>query len=227
MRHCSYLLLAIVLPAIDDFNRTAAVLSTRGYVCIAPNVRGSTGYGMAFQKANVADLGGGDLQDEVFAAKFLVTTGYVDARKIGIVGGSYGGYMTLMALAKTPSVWAAGVDSYGIVNWLTTLQYEDASLREYDKALLGDPIRDKKRYEAQSPITFMRQIKAPLLVLHGNNDIRVPKEESEQVVALIQAQHGTVESHYYSNEGHGFSKRENQIDALERTVGWLDRYLRD
>ena len=223
---------AVVLPhggpigqTIDDFNRTAAALSSRGYVCIAPNVRGSTGYGMAFQKANVADLGGGDLQDEVFAAKFLVATGYVDARKIGIVGASYGGYMTLMALAKTPGVWAAGVDSYGIVNWSTTLQHEDAFLREYDEALLGDPSRDKKRYEAQSPITFMRQIKAPLLVLHGDNDIRVPKEESEQVVALIQAQHGTVEAHYYSNEGHGFSKRENQIDALERTVGWLDRYL--
>jgi putative addiction module component (TIGR02574 family) len=147
---------AVVLPhggpigqTIDDFNRTAAALSTRGYVCTAPNVRGSTGYGMAFQKANVADLGGGDLQDEVFAAKFLVATGYVAARKIGIVGASYGGYMTLMALAKTPGVWAAGVDSYGIVNWSTTLQHEDAFLREYDEALLGDPSRNKQRYEAR------------------------------------------------------------------------------
>jgi len=224
---------AIVLPhggpigqTIDDFNRTAAALSSRGYVCIAPNVRGSTGYGMAFQKANVKDLGGGDLQDEVYATKFLVATGYVDTKKIGIAGGSYGGYMTLMALAKTPSVWAAGVDSFGIVNWFTTLQNEDAFLQEYDKALLGDPVKDRKLYEAQSPITFIKQIRAPLLVLHGNNDIRVPKEESEQVVALIQAQHGTVEAHYYANEGHGFSKRENQIDALERTVDWLDRYLK-
>ena len=224
---------AVVLPhggpigqTIDDFNRTAAALSSRGYVCIAPNVRGSTGYGIAFQKANVKDLGGGDLQDEVYATKFLVATGYVDIKKIGIAGGSYGGYITLMALAKTPSVWAAGVDSYGIVNWFTTLQNEDAFLQEYDKALLGDPIKDKKLYEAQSPITFIKQIKAPLLVLHGSNDIRVPKEESEQVVALIEAQHGTVEAHYYSNEGHGFSKREDQIDALERTVDWLDRYLK-
>ena len=135
--------------------------------------------------------------------------------------------MTLMALAKTPQVWAAGVDSYGIVNWFTTLQNEDAFLQEYDKALLGDPIQDKKLYEAQSPITFIKQIKAPLLVLHGDNDIRVPKEESEQVVALVQAQHGTVQAHYYPNEGHGFSKRENQIDALERTVSYLDRYLKD
>jgi dipeptidyl aminopeptidase/acylaminoacyl peptidase len=220
---------AVVLPhggpvgqTIDDFNRTAAALSSRGYVCIAPNVRGSTGYGMAFQKANIKDLGGGDLQDEVYATKFLVATGYVDVKKIAIAGGSYGGYLTLMALAKTPGVWAAGVDSFGIVNWSTTLQNEDAFLQEYDKALLGDP----NLYAAQSPITFIRQIKAPLLVLHGNNDVRVPKEESEQVVALIQAQHGMVEAHYYSNEGHGFSKRENQIDALERTVEWLDRYLK-
>jgi dipeptidyl aminopeptidase/acylaminoacyl peptidase len=224
---------AVVLPhggpvgqTIDDFNRTAAALSTRGYICIAPNVRGSTGYGMAFQKANIKDLGGGDLQDEVFAAKFLVATGYVDAKKIAIAGGSYGGYLTLMALAKTPSVWAAGVDSYGIVNWLTTLQNEDAFLQEYDKALLGDPVLDKGLYEARSPITFIKQIKAPLLVLHGDNDIRVPKEESEQVVGLLRAQNGIVEAHYYSNEGHGFSKRENQIDALQRTVGWLDLYLK-
>ena len=223
----------VVLPhggpvgqTIDDFNRTAAALSSRGYICIAPNVRGSTGYGMAFQKANVKDLGGGDLLDEVHAAKFLVATGYVDAAKIGIVGGSYGGFMTLMALAKTPSVWAVGVDSYGIVNWLTTLRNADAFLQQYDKALLGDPIKDQKLYAAQSPITFIKQIRAPLLVLHGDNDIRVPREESEQVVALIRAQHGTVEAHYYANEGHGFSKRENQIDALERTVGWLDRYLK-
>jgi dipeptidyl aminopeptidase/acylaminoacyl peptidase len=224
---------AVVLPhggpvgqTIDDFNRTAAALASRGYVCIAPNVRGSTGYGMAFQKANAKDLGGGDLEDEVFASQFLIATGYVDPRKIGIAGGSYGGYMTLMALAKTPTLWAAGVDSFGIVNWFTTLQNEDPFLQEYDKALLGDPIRDKKLYEAQSPITFIKRIKAPLLVLHGNNDIRVPKEESEQVVALIQGQHRTVDSHYYANEGHGFSKRENQIDALERTVSWFDRYLK-
>ena len=79
------------------FSATAAALASRGYVCIAPNVRGSTGYGLAFQKANYQDLGGGDLQDEVYATKFLIATGYVDAKKIGITGGSYGGYMTMMA----------------------------------------------------------------------------------------------------------------------------------
>ena len=102
---------AIVLPhggptgqTVDYFNRTVVALATRGYVCIAPNVRGSTGYGIAFQQANVKDLGGGDLQDEIYGAKFLVATGYVDTKKIGITGGSYGGYMTLMAIGKTPDI---------------------------------------------------------------------------------------------------------------------------
>jgi dipeptidyl aminopeptidase/acylaminoacyl peptidase len=114
----------IVLPhggptgqTVDNFNRNAAALVSRGYTLIAPNVRGSTGYGMAFQKMNYQDLGGGDLQDEVYAAKFLSATGYVDPKKIGIAGGSYGGFMTLMAIGKTPDVWAAAVDLFGIVDW--------------------------------------------------------------------------------------------------------------
>ena len=210
----------------DTFSRTALALASRGYVCIAPNVRGSTGYGIAFQKANYQDLGGADLQDEVYAAKFIAATGYVDAKKIGITGGSYGGYMTLMALAKTPDVWAAGVEQYGIISWLTMFEHEDPFLQQYEKSLLGDPVKDKKVYEAASPITFIKQTRAPMLVLQGDNDIRVPKEEAEQVVASIKAQGGTVDAHYYAGEGHGFAKRENQIDALERTVAWFDRYLK-
>jgi dipeptidyl aminopeptidase/acylaminoacyl peptidase len=210
----------------DNFDRTATALASRGYLCIAPNVRGSTGYGMAFQKANVKDLGGGDLQDEVYAARFLAATGYVDSKKIGITGGSYGGYMTLMALAKTPDIWATGVEQYGIINWFTMFEHEDPFLQQYEKSLLGDPVKDKKIYDAASPITFIKQTRAPMLVLQGDNDIRVPKEEAEQVVASIKAQGGTVDAHYYAGEGHGFAKRENQIDALTRTVAWFERYLK-
>jgi dipeptidyl aminopeptidase/acylaminoacyl peptidase len=224
----------IVLPhggptgqVVDYFNREAAALASRGYVCIAPNVRGSTGYGMDFQRANHQNLGGGDLQDEVYAARFLVATGYVDAKKVGITGGSYGGYMTLMAIGKTPDVWAAAVEEYGIINWFTMLQHEDPQLQEYEKSLLGDPVKDRKVYEDASPIQYLRHAKAPLLVLQGDNDIRVPKEEAEQVVATLKATGGTVDAHYYSNEGHGFSKRENQIDATGRTIAWFDRYLKN
>jgi dipeptidyl aminopeptidase/acylaminoacyl peptidase len=224
----------IVLPhggptgqTVDFFNSSVAALVTRGYVCIAPNVRGSTGYGMDFQKANVKDLGGGDLQDEVLGARFLIETGYVDSKKIGITGGSYGGYMTMMAIGKTPDVWAAAVEEYGIINWLTMLEHEDPLLQEYEKTLLGDPVRDRAIYDADSPLTYIRNAKAPLLVLQGENDIRVPKEEAEQVVQTLKEASKTVDAHYYSAEGHGFAKRENQIDAIRRTVEWFDRYLKN
>lgn len=224
---------AIVLPhggptgqTVDYWNPEVAALVSRGYICIAPNVRGSTGYGIGFQKANYQDLGGGDLQDEVYATKFLVSTGYVDPKKIGITGGSYGGFMTLMALGKTPDVWAAGVEEYGIINWFTMLQHEDALLQEYEKSLLGDPQKDRKIYEADSPITYIHAVKAPLLVLQGDNDPRVPKEEAQQVVDSLKKNSQTVDVHYYSNEGHGFEKRENRIDAIRRMVAWFDKYLK-
>ena len=224
---------AIVLPhggptgqVTDYFNRTVIALVTRGYICIAPNVRGSTGYGMDFQRANYKDLGGGDLQDEVFAARFLQDTGYVDAKKIGITGGSYGGYMTLMAIGKTPFLWAAGVEQFGIINWLTMLQHEDPMLQQYEKSLLGDPEKDRAIYEADSPLAYIKDAQAPLLVLQGDNDIRVPKEEAEQIVKILQDAGKTVDVHYYPNEGHGFAKRENQVDAIRRTIDWFDKYLK-
>ena len=175
---------------------------------------------------NHQDLGGGDLQDEVYAAKFLAATSYVDAKRIGITGGSYGGYMTLMAIGKTPDVWAAGVEQYGIVDWFTMLQHEDPRLQEYEKSLLGDPVKDRTVYENASPIKYLRNATAPLLVLQGENDIRVPKEEAEQVVSILKGANKTVDVHIYPAEGHGFAKRENQIDAIKRTVDWFDRYLK-
>ncbi|MDQ2843563.1 MAG: S9 family peptidase [Acidobacteriota bacterium] len=223
----------IVLPhggptgqTVDYFNREAAALASGGYVCIAPNVRGSTGYGLEFQKANKKDLGGGDLQDEVYASRFLIDTGFVDPKRMGITGGSYGGYMTLMAIGKTPDVWAAAVEEYGIINWMTMLQHEDPFLQEYEKSLLGDPVKDRKIYDEDSPIAYLRSAKAPLLVLQGDNDIRVPKEEAEQVVEILKKEGRTVDAHYYPNEGHGFSKRENQVDAMNRTIAWFDKYLK-
>ena len=224
---------ALVLPhggptgqVADFWSPRVAALVSHGYICIAPNVRGSTGYGIEFQRANYQDLGGGDLQDEVYATKFLVDTGYVDSKKIGITGGSYGGFMTLMAVGKTPDVWAAGVEWFGIIDWMTMLQHSDPELQQYEKSLLGDPVKDKKVYEAASPIAYIHNVKAPLLVLQGDNDPRVPKEEAEQVVALLKKDGKTVDAHYYPDEGHGFVKRENQIDSIRRTLEWLDKYLK-
>jgi len=209
----------------DGWNPAVVALVSRGYVCIAPNVRGSTGYGMPFQRANHQDLGGGDLQDEVYAAAFLKQTGYVDAKRIGITGGSYGGFMTMMAVSKTPDLWAAGVAQYGVANWRTMLAHADPFLQEYVKGLLGDPERDSSVYDQSSVLRYIRNEKAPLLLLQGENDVRVPREEAEQIVSTLRAQGNTIDAHYYPQEGHGWRKREDQIDALQRTVEWFNQYL--
>jgi Tol biopolymer transport system component/dienelactone hydrolase len=223
---------AIVLPhggptgqAVDEFDPAAVAFVSRGYVVLAPNPRGSTGFGRAFELANRRDLGGGDLADYVAGARFLVDTGYVDARRIGIAGISYGGYMTLMALSKTPEVWAAGVESCGITDWRSVYELGSPMLRQYLVGLLGDPVKDKAVYAASSPLTYLAHVRAPLLALGGGNDIRVPPEEAEQVVKSLREAGKAVDTKVYAGEGHGFYKRENQIDALERTVAWFDRYM--
>ena len=223
---------AVALPhggptgqTMDDFDRDAVALATRGYVVMAANPRGSTGYGRAFQAANHRDLGGGDLTDYVTGVKFLVDTGYVDARRVGITGVSYGGYMTMMAISKTPEVWAAGVEICGITDWFSMYERGSPVLRQYQMGLLGDPVKDKAVYEASSPLTFLGQVKAPLLALAGGNDIRVPAYEAEKVASVLSKDGKTVDLKVYPGEGHGFFKREDQIDALERTVAWFDRYM--
>jgi dipeptidyl aminopeptidase/acylaminoacyl peptidase len=211
---------------LDSFNSAAVALASRGYLVIAANVRGSTGYGVEFERSNYQDLGGGDLQDYVYAARFLVASGYVDAAKIGIYGGSYGGYMAMMAIGKTPETWAAAVELFGITDWLTEQEHEDPELQQYDQSKLGDPVKDRAVYEKASPIRYFHAAKAPLLVLQGANDVRDPKEEAEQAVTVLEREGKVVQAHYYADEGHGFTKRENQIDALQRTVAWFDRYLK-
>jgi dipeptidyl aminopeptidase/acylaminoacyl peptidase len=223
---------AVVMPhggptgqVTDAFNGRAELLASRGFVVIAPNVRGSTGYGMQFQNANIKDLGGADLKDEIAGVEFLNATGYISPKHVGIWGGSYGGYMTLMAIGKTPGVWSAAVDEYGILNWLSMLEHEDPGLQEYEKSLLGDPVKDRAVYEASSPLKYIRNETAPLLVLQGDNDIRVPREEAEQLVSILKEEGRTVDSVFYPEEGHGFVKREHQQDELSRSVAWLQKYL--
>jgi dipeptidyl aminopeptidase/acylaminoacyl peptidase len=224
---------AVVLPhggpagqVVDRFNPLAAALASRGYLCIAANVRGSSGYGATFQKMNYQDLGGGDLKDEVYARKFLIDTGYVDPHKVGITGGSYGGFMTLMAIGKTPGLWAAAVSRYGIIDWLAMLEKGDPLLHQYERTLLGDPVKDRQAYVDASPITYIDRVKAPLLVLQGVNDKRVPKEQAEQVVRTLRKKGRTVKAHYYAHEGHGFVRREDRIDDTRRTLAWFDKYLK-
>ena len=172
---------------VDVMNRTVAALVSRGYAVIAPNPRGSVGYGKAFQKKNYQDLGGGDLKDYLAGRQWLIDTGFVDPKKIGITGGSYGGFMTLMAIGKNPEMWNAAVDVFGVMNWMSMMKNSDPLLQSYVRSLLGDPEKDRAIYEDTSPLKYLKNASAPLLVLQGENDIRVPKNESEQAVTHVAA----------------------------------------
>jgi dipeptidyl aminopeptidase/acylaminoacyl peptidase len=209
---------------INSFNRNIQYLVNQGYFVIAPNYRGSTGYGKEFEDANRLDMGGGDLEDVISAAEWIKKTGFIDPKKVAVMGGSYGGYLTMMAVTKTPDLWAAGVAIVPFVNWFTEIENEDPLLREYDMATMGDPMKDKARLQERSPINFVDQIKAPLLLLAGGNDPRCPKTEAEQVASAIKKRNGVVEIKVYENEGHGFAKVENQIDAYTRVAEFLKKY---
>jgi dipeptidyl aminopeptidase/acylaminoacyl peptidase len=208
---------------LDSFNRFIQYIVNQGYMVIAPNYRGGTGYGKDFEQANLFDMGGGDLQDVLAAADWIKQTGYPDSKKLILMGASYGGYLTMMGVTKAPEMWAAGVSIVPFVNWFTEIKNEDPTLQQWDLATMGDPDKeqDKARLHDRSPIFFVDQIKAPLYLLAGGNDPRCPKEEAEQVVEAVKKQGGAAELKIYPNEGHGFARVENQIDAYRRVADFL------
>jgi dipeptidyl aminopeptidase/acylaminoacyl peptidase len=210
---------------VNSFNRFIQHMVNQGYMVIAPNYRGSTGYGKEFQQANLFDMGGGDLQDVLAAADFIKQTGYLDPKKIVLMGASYGGYLTMMGVTKAPEVWAAGVPIVPFVNWFTEIQNEDPVLQQSDLATMGDPEKNKALFQDRSPIFFVDQIRAPLFLLAGGNDPRCPEEESQQVIDAIKKRGGVVEFKVYANEGHGFARVENQIDAYQRVSGFLKAHV--
>jgi len=207
--------------SMNSFNRFVQYAANQGYMVLAPNYRGSTGYGKEFQQANLFDMGGGDLQDVLAGVDWIKQTGHLDPKKIAVMGGSYGGYLSMMSVTKAPDVWAAGVPIVPFVNWFTEIENEDPVLQQSDLATMGDVVKNKALYEDRSPINFIDQIKAPLLLLAGGHDPRCPKSETQQVVDAIKKLGGTVEYKIYDNEGHGFARVENQIDAYKRVADFL------
>ena len=212
--------------SVNSFNRFIQHIVNQGYMVIAPNYRGSTGYGKEFQQANLFDMGGGDLQDVLAATDFLMATGYPDKKKLVVMGGSYGGYLSMMAVTKAPELWAAGVPIVPFVNWFTEIQNEDPVLQQSDRATMGDPEKKPDFFRERSPFFFVDKIKAPLLLLAGAHDPRCPPEETTQVVDAVKKQGGIADAKIYENEGHGFSKVENQIDAYQRVTNFLKAHVR-
>jgi dipeptidyl aminopeptidase/acylaminoacyl peptidase len=201
-----------------------------GYVILGVNNRGSSGYGKSFFAADDGKHGREPLWDCVEAKKYLASLGYVDEKKIGIAGGSYGGYMVLAALAFKPEEFAVGVDLFGVSNWVRTLQSIPPYWESFRKSLykeIGDPSKDLENLKAVSPLFHADKIVKPLIVLQGVNDPRVIKPESDEIVENIKKRKGVVEYVLFDNEGHGFTKKANEIRAYKAILDFLDRYLKN
>lgn len=211
---------------MNTWNPYVQFLVSSGFVVIAPNFRGSTGYGRRYQRMSDKDLGGGDLMDVVAAAKYLKESGLADPNKIGIYGASYGGYMSMMALTKYPDVWTAGVTVVGFFNWKTEFETEREYLRYYDSQKVGTPESNPEFYYERSPINFIDRIKAPVLILHGAKDSRCPVTEAYQVIELLKKHGKTFEYKIYPDEGHVFRKLANRIDLYNIMVGFFKKYMK-
>ena len=207
------------------WDRASQWFANNGYVVLAPNIRGSTGYGREFQEANRGDWGGKDLQDVVKGVDWLAKEGIADPKRIGAYGGSYGGFMTLMVLTQAPDRWAAGVSVVGVVSWKTLYDTTRGDLKDYLERELGDPAKVPDLYRDRSPLTHVSKITAPLLVLQGANDPRVPRSEAKLMTDALRKAGKTFDEHVYEGEGHGFRRRENAIDSLRRATEWFDRYM--
>ena len=209
-----------------EWNVATQVLVNAGFVVLAPNPRGSTGYGRKWREANRRDWGGKDLEDIARGAAWLGDQKLADPARVGAYGSSYGGYLTLMALALHPDRFAAGVSVVGVVSWTTMATTTRGDVRDLMFRELGDPQKDAELYRERSPLTHVSKIRSPLLVLQGENDPQVPRAEAEQLVAALRQGRAPHEYHVYPDEGHGFRVTENRIDSLRRTLDWFDRHLR-
>ena len=212
------------------FSNSIQYLVNHGYAVLAVNNRGSSGYGKTFYKMDNKDHGNADLKDCVWGKKWLASQEYIDSSAIGIEGGSYGGCMTLNALCSYPDEFKAGVDLFGVANWLRTLRSIPPYWESFRKALyeeMGDPnTADSVHLKEASPLYNYQKITKPLMVFQGSNDVRVLPVESDEIVAGVKKSGVPVEYVLFPDEGHGFVKKENQITTAKRTLEFLDKYLK-
>lgn len=213
-----------------NYNPIIQHLVNHGYAILAVNNRGSSGYGKTFFQADDLKHGDADLKDCVESKKLLATLPYVDMDKVGIMGGSYGGYMTMAALAFTPEEFKVGVNLFGVTNWYRTLKSIPPWWESFRVALykeLGDPNGpDSVALRNKSPLFHADKITKPFIVLQGSNDPRVLQVESDEIVAAARKNGVPVEYTIFPDEGHGFVKKENNIKASEDILKFLDKYLK-
>ena len=204
-------------------------LVNHGYAVLRVNNRGSSGYGKTFYHMDDKKHGEVDLDDVVYGKKYLQTLDYVQKDKIAIMGGSYGGYMVAAALAFRPEEFAAGIDIFGVTNWVRTLKSIPAWWGAQKDSLydeMGDPATDEERHQRISPLFHTEKVTKPLLVIQGKNDPRVLQVESDELVAGVKKNGVPVEYVIFPDEGHGFLRKENRITASNAYVAFLDQYLK-
>lgn len=205
-------------------------LVNQGYAILAVNNRGSSGYGKTFFKMDDKKHGEEDLKDCIWGKKWLQEQEYIDSEKIGILGGSYGGYMTMAAMTFTPDEFEAGVNIFGVTNWLRTLKSIPPYWEAFREALyeeMGDPVKDSVALYNKSPLFHAEQVKNPVMVLQGANDPRVLQVESDEIVAALKENNVPVEYVVFEDEGHGFIKKENEIEGYRQIRQFLDKYLKE
>lgn len=201
-----------------------------GYAILCVNNRGSSGYGKTFYAADDKKHGDVDLKDCIAGKQYLQTLDFVDADKIGIYGGSYGGYMVMAALAFAPEEFDVGVNLFGVTNWLRTLKSIPPWWTSFRDALyteMGDPVKDSVALYNKSPLFHADKITKPFIVLQGSNDPRVLQVESDEIVEAAKANGVPVEYVVFPDEGHGWVKKENQIKSAESILQFLDKHLKE
>jgi len=200
-------------------------LLERGVAIVAPNIHGSTGYGKAWQARIHRDWGGIDLADLRSVADWMGAQPDFDSDRFGVFGGSYGGFATLTCVTRLQEYWCCAVDVFGPSNLVTMLENAPPNWRRWNKRWIGDLETEREKLIERSPITHAENVLCPLLVIQGDNDPRVPREESDQMVEELRALGRPVEYITFDGEGHGFARRESQVLMYERTAEFLERYL--
>ena len=208
------------------FNKYIQILTNAGYALIAPNFRGSTGYGKTFQKKIYGDWGGAEFKDVLGAFEYIAESGYTDKGNIAVMGGSFGGFMTLTCVTKAPELWKCAVDIFGPSNMMTFMNSIPEHWKPATYELIGDPVADKEMLMDRSPINHVDKIKCPLFIIQGKNDPRVVQAESDQIVDKLRSQNKVVEYLVFEDEGHGFMKVSNQIKAWEMIMAFLEKYMK-
>ncbi|MET0752841.1 MAG: alpha/beta fold hydrolase, partial [Pyrinomonadaceae bacterium] len=209
-----------------NFNPLYQYFLSRGYAILATNVRGSTGYGKTFTHLDDVRKREDSVKDLAYAVEWLKTKGGADAKRIAVMGGSYGGYMTLAAVTLYPDLWAAAVDTVGIANWESFLKNTSGYRRRQREVEYGMLDKDLDFLKSISPLARVDKIKAPLFVIQGKNDPRVPYTEAEQNVKAVKAKGGIVEYKLYDDEGHGISKIKNRLELYPLVADFLDKYMK-